>query len=236
MGSIYFLRHGQASFGEQNYDSLCENGKLQSRILGEYLAGLGIPIHSACSGEMNRQMQTAGEVISVFREKELSFPELNILSEFNEFEFAEVVKNLLPQLVQEDPSLGKDVELMFNDRNVFSMVIDKVLMKWMSGGYDRPGMTGWQSFKDRIKNGVDNIIAGSGRGSNILVFSSGGTISAVIQMALGISDEITAKLCWQINNASITRFVYVSGGIILAGFNNIAHLEMKGDKGLITYR
>ena len=111
-----------------------------------------------------------------------------------------------------------------------------VLTGWMSGKYERPGMMGWSAFKERITQGIDSIITGNGNGKNIIVFSSGGPISALMQIALGISDPVTAKLCWQINNASITRFVYNTGGITLAGFNNFSHLEMKKDSGLITYR
>ncbi len=236
MSEIYFVRHGQASFGERNYDSLCENGKRQSRILGEYLAGLSLSFDSAYSGEMERQRQTAAEVQAVFSNKGLPFPQLEILSDFNEFDFIEVVKLLLPQVVREDPPLVNDMERMFNDRRVFSKIIDRVLLKWMSGGCDSSGMMGWRDFKERIKIGIDSIVASCGRNGNLLVFSSGGTISAVIQMALGISDEMTARLCWQINNASVTRFIYNSDIITMAGFNNISHLEMKGERDLITYR
>jgi hypothetical protein len=37
-------------------------------------------------------------------------------------------------------------------------------------------------------------------------------------------------------NASITRIVYSRGRIGLAGFNDITHLAMTGDKSLLTYR
>lgn len=236
MGTIYFVRHGQASFGERNYDSLCENGRLQSKILGKYLANTGFSFDAAYSGEMERQKQTALEVISVFNEKRLEFPELKILSEFNEFDFHKIVMIFLPDMINDDPSFKDDVEKMFNDIKAFQRIVDTVLTGWMSGKYERPGMMGWSAFKERITQGIDSIITGNGNGKNIIVFSSGGPISALMQIALGISDQVTAKLCWQINNASITRFVYNTGGITLAGFNNFSHLEMKKDSGLITYR
>jgi TetR/AcrR family transcriptional regulator, cholesterol catabolism regulator len=40
MGLLCFIRHGQASFGEKNYDRLSSKGVLQVRILGEYPAGI----------------------------------------------------------------------------------------------------------------------------------------------------------------------------------------------------
>ena len=37
MKEIFFVRHGQASFGKENYDQLSELGVEQSKKLGEYL-------------------------------------------------------------------------------------------------------------------------------------------------------------------------------------------------------
>ncbi len=36
MTTIYFIRHGQASFGAESYDQLSPNGELQAKILGQY--------------------------------------------------------------------------------------------------------------------------------------------------------------------------------------------------------
>jgi hypothetical protein len=37
-------------------------------------------------------------------------------------------------------------------------------------------------------------------------------------------------------NASITRIKYNSRGMMLAGFNEVTHLELEGDGRLLTYR
>jgi broad specificity phosphatase PhoE len=36
---IIFVRHGQASLLQQDYDKLCANGETQARLLGEYWSG-----------------------------------------------------------------------------------------------------------------------------------------------------------------------------------------------------
>ena len=38
------VRHGQASFGQENYDRLSDKGILQMRALGEYWAGIHLGI------------------------------------------------------------------------------------------------------------------------------------------------------------------------------------------------
>jgi len=58
----------------------------------------------------------------------------------------------------------------------------------------------------------------------------------VVRLALGLSDAATLALSWQLMNASITRIKYNRHGIMLAGFNEVAHLELEGDERLLTYR
>jgi len=41
MGSIFLIRHGQASFGAENYDVLSPLGHQQSEALGDHLGQLG---------------------------------------------------------------------------------------------------------------------------------------------------------------------------------------------------
>ena len=37
MGNLTLIRHGQASFGEKDYDNLSDLGRKQGHLLGEYL-------------------------------------------------------------------------------------------------------------------------------------------------------------------------------------------------------
>ena len=41
MSEIYFIRHGQASFGEENYDRLSPRGIKQAQCLAKRLARAG---------------------------------------------------------------------------------------------------------------------------------------------------------------------------------------------------
>ena len=79
-------------------------------------------------------------------------------------------------------------------------------------------------------------MAAHGKGRTVIIFTSGGPISAAMQLALGISDEQTLRIAWQIVNASITKFVYNEERISLAAFNQTAHLDLERDASLMTYR
>ena len=57
MGLVLLVRHGQASFGADDYDVLSEAGWEQGRVLGRALADV-VPA-AVLHGEMRRQRDTA---------------------------------------------------------------------------------------------------------------------------------------------------------------------------------
>src|SRR6267142_1114765 len=59
LGQIYLVRHGQASFGAEDYDELSDLGAQQSRLLGGWLARLGQPLTCVVTGSLKRHRQTA---------------------------------------------------------------------------------------------------------------------------------------------------------------------------------
>ena len=58
MGTLYLVRHGQASFGADDYDVLSAMGHQQSVRLGEYFQQRGVTFDAALTGTLNRQIQT----------------------------------------------------------------------------------------------------------------------------------------------------------------------------------
>ena len=58
MGTLYLVRHGQASFGAQDYDQLSELGQRQSQRLGEYFQHKGLRFGQVLTGTLKRHQQT----------------------------------------------------------------------------------------------------------------------------------------------------------------------------------
>ena len=58
MGSIFLIRHGQASFGADDYDVLSPVGIRQSEALGDHLAQLGLRLDRCIAGDLRRQQDT----------------------------------------------------------------------------------------------------------------------------------------------------------------------------------
>lgn len=66
MSVLYLVRHGQASFGSDDYDRLSDLGREQGRIAGRFLAAQGVEPVSIIHGEMLRQRQTAEGILEGF--------------------------------------------------------------------------------------------------------------------------------------------------------------------------
>ena len=58
MGTLYLVRHGQASFGADDYDRLSELGHRQSERLGEYFKGKGLEFQAVITGTLRRHQET----------------------------------------------------------------------------------------------------------------------------------------------------------------------------------
>ncbi|OGP85224.1 MAG: hypothetical protein A2V87_07345 [Deltaproteobacteria bacterium RBG_16_58_17] len=236
MGKLYMIRHGQASFGSENYDRLSEMGGEQSRTLANHMLAIGLAPDALYSGAMERQKDTARAMVDLYGERGVSLPGLRIEAAFNEYSSREIIVSYVEDLAGEDPSLAADLANFYSDRKAFQRVFEKILIRWVTGRYRKPGIVTWEAFRDRVNDGLKRIISENGRGRTIVIFTSGGPISAVIQTALGLSDENALRVAWQIANSSVTKFVYDGERLTLAAFNETAHLTLKKDPALVTYR
>jgi broad specificity phosphatase PhoE len=236
MSMIYMIRHGQASFGKENYDRLSPLGKRQARILAQHLLDTGFQPDAVYSGTMARQTATAEEVLAVYRSANRKVPELEMLSSFNEYDTAAIIKALFPDMVKDDPSLHDELPKMYASKDSFKRVFEAAMLRWVAGEFDTPEIENWEALKARVAGSLRLIMESHGRGKTLAVFTSGGAIAASLAHVLGISGERALRLNWQLVNTSVSRFMYNEERVTLAGFNNVAHLELAGDRTLITYR
>ncbi|MFT6897580.1 MAG: broad specificity phosphatase PhoE [Paraglaciecola sp.] len=78
MACIYLIRHGQASFGKDDYDCLSELGHQQARQLGADLERRGIRFGHAIRGGMLRHQQTANACLKAMPSSRLPNIEVNV--------------------------------------------------------------------------------------------------------------------------------------------------------------
>ena len=58
MGTLYLVRHGQASFGAEDYDQLSELGTRQCHALGLWFAARGLQFEAVLRGTLKRHAQS----------------------------------------------------------------------------------------------------------------------------------------------------------------------------------
>jgi len=236
MSMIYMIRHGQASFGKEDYDRLSPLGERQARILAQHLLDTGFQPDAVYSGTMARQTATAEEMLDLYRAADRKLPELERLSGFNEYDTAAIVTALFPDMVKADPSLNDELPKMYASKDSFKRVFEAAMLRWVTGEFDTPEIESWEALKARVAGSLQLIMKSHGRGKTLAVFTSGGAIAASLARVLGISGERAIRLNWQLVNSSVSRLMYNEERITLAGFNSFTHLELAGDPSFITYR
>ena len=235
MSEIFLVRHGQASFKQENYDVLSPAGITQARLLAAHFLTRGLRFDALYSGPLERQKDTANHFAAEYRESGITVPDASIIAGLTEYDTRQVITRYLLGIIGSDPSLAHDREEMFTNYASFRKIFEKSVVAWINDP-DCQGIESWRDFCARIAESLNRIMAENGSGRKIAVFTSGGVIAASMKVVLGLGDERAIRLGWEIVNTSVTRCKYSDRGIGLVSFNSSAHLECTGNPELITYK
>ncbi|MCP4358115.1 MAG: histidine phosphatase family protein, partial [Chloroflexi bacterium] len=161
MSSLFLVRHGQASFMQDNYDQLSPLGARQAKVLGEHWAALGVRIDRVYVGPKQRHHQTEQAVASIYQTRGLFWPVPESLPELDEHQGFEVMQHILPDLVKTDPVIGKLVgSSMTIDRLepiVHLKILRHVMRLWVRDEVNAGDFESWPAFKSRVQAGLNKI-------------------------------------------------------------------------------
>jgi len=236
MSTLFLIRHAQGSFGYGNYDKLSETGKKQGAILAEYFHSINMNFDEIYSGTMSRHKETADEYINLSKIKKIPITDIKYDSRLNEYDAQNILEILIPVLLTEKPLLKEHTDRLLSDKKSFHIIFSEIMNMWCSGKYNMEGTATWEEFTSGIYSFVDDLMRNHDRNRNIAVFTSGGPISALIMKVLSLSLKSSMLIRDHIVNSSITRFRYSTYKIMISSFNEYSHLELAGDKNIITYR
>ena len=226
MSSLYLVRHGQASFGADDYDVLSPLGAEQALGLGRYLAERKVRIDAIYSGPRRRQIETAQHLAAAAAEAGLALPDLVAIEELDEFPGIEMVRLWLPRLATEDPALA--AALAASDPGAQGRAIEaafhRVTQAWARGELDMGELESFAAFAERTTRGLRTIMSAEGRGRRVLVVTSGGPISIAMRLCLGLAEEMTLRLAMVIANASTTELRWRDQELTLFSFNHVHYL------------
>lgn len=221
MGTLYLVRHGQASFGEDDYDVLSPMGRQQSVRLGEYFKYKGITFDAAFTGTLQRQVNTFAGIC-----EGMGAPmQAEQRPGLNEYDSHAVIGAIYPHKL-EKPATPEEY------RSHFRLLRDG-LAQWMAGVVSPKGMPGYTEFVGGVTSVLDHI-RGSYTG-NVLLVSSGGPISTAVGHVLGTSPETTIELNLRIRNCSLTEFAFTPKRHMLVTYNTLPHLDAPEHASWVTY-
>ena len=206
MAVVLLVRHGQASFGADDYDVLSDAGHEQAAVVGRELARRGLRDPLLVCGSLRRQRGTADGL-------GLGTPAVD--PRWDEYDHLGLLERYPGQAPPDGTSRGLQVAL------------DAALDAWVR---DEGGT--WGDFS----GGASAALAGlAAQGRDAVVVTSGGVVAAVAAGLVGGGPETVVALNRVSVNAAITKVVVGRSGASLVSYNDHAHFEGP-DRRLLTYR
>jgi broad specificity phosphatase PhoE len=228
MAAIYLIRHGQASWGSQDYDVLSEIGREQAKVLGRFLSRKSGAPPQVISGAMRRHLETAEHTLRAMGDHRSQW---SIDARWNEYDHRQLLLRANPKYQDLDELFGQ-LALSSDPRREFQVIFDRALLRWVSGDFDSEYNESWPQFQARIRAALEQAVSNEG---TTLVFTSGGAIAAAISQLWTLPDVSWLHVNRVIANAGLTKLIRGRSGLHLSTFNEHSHFE--GDNhGLLTYR
>lgn len=225
MGTLHLVRHGQASFGEADYDRLSELGSRQCHALGQYFAERGIAFEAVLLGTLRRHAQSLSALDEGYASAAGALPHALEWPGLNEYDSEAVIRT-----VYSGPLAKPDSPEVY--RHHFRLLREG-LAKWMSGAAQPEGMPSWAAFVAGVAGALDHVKAR--HEGHVLLVSSGGPIATAVQQVLGAPSEAMIELNLRIRNSSLTQFSVTPKRLSLDSFNHVPHLDRPERAGWITW-
>jgi broad specificity phosphatase PhoE len=233
MSELFLVRHGQASFGADDYDNLSGVGHEQAAILCDYWRSLDQRFDAVYSGSLKRQLCTADGFL-----ERVDADSATVLEGFNEYVSHHILDAYREQYARADGFVieGEGYASGMKDRRFFQRFLEQACHRWVQGELDSDLIEPFQLFKRRVCDALREVMAANSKGRRVVVSTSGGVIAMAVQSVLDIPDEQAINLNWMVYNTSVTRIPFSGSRRSLSMFNSISHLERPGFTDKITYR
>ena len=171
MGTLYLVRHGQASFASEDYDRLSELGRRQCAALGEWMHARGIAFEGTLRGTLRRHRESLEAIASTLP----GVPAATEWPGLNEYDSEAVLRTVLTGSL-EPPTTPEGYRQHFR-------MLREGLLKWMAGEVQPEGMPTWSAWVKGVAAALDHVR--SAHCGDVLLVSSGGPISTAVAHVLG---------------------------------------------------
>jgi broad specificity phosphatase PhoE len=212
MGTLYFVRHGQASFGAADYDQLSEMGQRQCLRLGEYLHHRGMAFEAVWRGTLKRHAQSLVAIAQTCP----GLPEATVDAALNEYDSGALLATMpAEKLAGMQPSTTPE-----GYKQHFRLLREAIQL-WMEGAIAPAGMPGFADFL----GGLRRVLAELHRNhrGDVLIVSSGGPISCVLADVLNAPPATAIEMNMRMKNSSINELATTAKGFALQSYNSLPH-------------
>lgn len=206
MGRIHLVRHGQASWGADDYDWLSALGTEQAILLGTSWEASGYLPERAWAGGMRRHAQTAVAALDAAGPSD----GYDVDHGWDEFDHVAVLSAHDPDALQADGA-------------TWAGVWAGAMGRWTSGDHDDYPES-FAAFGARVGEALERAVEAVEEGGSLVVFTSGGPVAAATSLLLTGGLGLFDRLALSVVNASVTTVVTGAHGPRLLTFNEHTHL------------
>ena len=248
MATILLARHGQASFGQQNYDQLSELGCMQARLLGQHYANSQRPIDAIFSGSLVRQRDSARHFWETYQPSILSntevaildieAPDSYVLPLFDEFNHEDVFMKSNPNFATQ-AMVAAELSKTHQPLTRLGELFHLAMQRWHAGDHDDEYLESWSQFSIRAQQALEQLCTQIAQQSHleddstVLVFTSGGVIAALTAHLLQQGSQTAYQLTKSSVNTGVTAISMQQQTPQLLSYNEYSHL-FAGGKRFVT--
>ena len=221
MGTLYLVRHGQASFGADDYDQLSPLGRQQAVRLGEYWRSSGQRFDAVLLGTLRRHTQT----LEGIAEGLPGLPPAIALPGLNEYDSLALIR-----AIHNEPLQKPDTPELY--RHHFRLLRDG-LAAWMAGRVQPAGMPSYVDFRAGVIGALDHVRQNFE--NEVLLVSSGGPIATAVAHVLDAPFQASIELNLRIRNTGVTEFAFNPKRHQLITYNTLPHLDAPPYRDWLTH-
>jgi broad specificity phosphatase PhoE len=222
MGTLYLVRHGQASLGAADYDQLSDLGRRQCERLGEWLCAHRIGFDAVFTGTLRRHAQSLAAIEGALG----ALPAAQARPGLDEYDSEAVIRAVHSGPLT--PATTADAA------RAHFRLLREGLAAWMAGRAQPVGLPTHAGFVAGIVGALDEVRTRHAAG-NTLVVSSGGPISHALGHVLGLGAEATIELNLQLRNSALCELRVSPKRLALISFNTLPHLAAPEHAAWITH-
>jgi broad specificity phosphatase PhoE len=222
MGTLYLVRHGQASLGAADYDQLSDLGRRQCEMLGTWFASHGLAFDAVLTGTLKRHAQSLRAIESTLGTQ----PAARARAGLDEYDSEAVIR-----AVHDGPLLRATTP---EAARTHFRLLRQGLAAWMTGRAQPVGMPTHAQFVAGIAEALEQVRTDH-VAHRVLVVSSGGPIAHAIGLVLGIGHDAVIDLNMHLRNSAMCELRITAKRLTLVSFNTLPHLGRPEHASWVTH-